>query len=332
MLKYEENISSQQGKTFDHGYALLIGVGVTAEPKWSLPVTVNDVRAIQVILTDPALCAYPNNEDHVRRLCNADTTRKAILDGLAWLKTRAVADPEATVVVYYSGHGWLDSHATRYALIPHDFNADDIPGSVLFAEDFTNALREIEARRLLVFVDSCHAEGMATAKEKPEPELPADFMKIALPEPLIHELKQGEGRAVFTASRGKQRSWIRSDESLSIYTYHLLEALKGASNQPGDTVVRVSNLMNHLGKAVPDSARKLWRVEQIPFFDTATEDFPVAMLLGGKGVTKSEPASDSEERADANVIQIGKYNVNVGGNATNFNIGDTMQGHDKDEV
>lgn len=38
--------------TFPHGYALLIGVGESAYPKWSLPVTVKDMHAIQSILTD----------------------------------------------------------------------------------------------------------------------------------------------------------------------------------------------------------------------------------------------------------------------------------------
>ena len=48
-------------------------------------------------------------------------------------------------------------------------------------------------------------------------------------------------------------------------------------------MVRVSNLMNRLGKAVPESARKLCQAEQTPFFDTATEDFSVAVLRGGGG-------------------------------------------------
>ena len=33
---------------------------------WSLPVTVNDARAIQAILTDPGLCTYL--DDHVQIL------------------------------------------------------------------------------------------------------------------------------------------------------------------------------------------------------------------------------------------------------------------------
>jgi uncharacterized caspase-like protein len=286
-------------EVFSHGYALLIGVGATAYPKWSLPVTVKDVQAIHAILTDPALCAYPNNEDHVRLLCNVDATRKRILDGLAWLKKQAAADPDATVVVYYSGHGGLDTVTLQYSLIPHDFNEADIPHSALAAEDFTNALREITARRLLVFVDSCHAEGMATAKDTPGLLFPSGLVKTALPEPLIHKLKQGEGRAVFTASRGPQLSWIRPDETMSIYTYHLLKALCGASNQPGDTIVRVSNLMNHLGKTVPESARKFWQAEQIPFLNAATEDFPVAMLRGGKGLPTEAQHEAAEARAES---------------------------------
>ena len=279
---------------FEHGYALLIGVGDTAEPRWSLPVTVKDVQAIHKILTDPDLCAYPNNDDHVRMLCNADATRQAILDGLAWLKQQAPKDPDATIVLYYSGHGWTDTFNNRYALIPHDFNSSDLVNSTLPAEDFSNALREIAAKRLLVFVDSCHAEGMATAKD--EPELPADFMKAGLPKGIIDSLKQGEGRAVFTSSRGKQRSWVRPDNAMSLYTYHLIEALQGAGNQIGDTKVKVSNLMNYLGESVPESARTLCQTEQTPFFDTAMEDFPVAMLRGGKGLSANEATTNIEEK------------------------------------
>ena len=42
----------------------------------------------------------------------------------------------------------------------------------------------------------------------------------------------------------------------------LIEALQGAGNQPGDTVVKVSNLMGYLSKAVPESARRICRKEQ----------------------------------------------------------------------
>jgi hypothetical protein len=268
---------------FTHGYALLIGVGTSTVPEFSLPVTVNDVKALHSILINADFCAYLNNKEHIRILHDATATRSAMLDGLAWLGAQVAADRESTAIVYYSGHGWLEQSAGEYYLIPHDITPVDFRASALSARDFINELRSVTARRLLVFIDSCHAEGMATAKDT-HLKLPSGFVQMAIPKGVTNNLKQGEGRAVFTSSRGDQQSWVRSDGTLSIYTYHLLEALQGAGNQPGDTLVRVSNLMNHLGKAVPTSARELCHAEQVPFFDTATEDFPVAMLQGGKGL------------------------------------------------
>src|SRR4028118_2411819 len=263
---------------FTHGYALLIGVGNTADSRYSLPVTVKDAQALKAVLTDANFCAYPNTPDHVRLLQNEGASRSAILEGLDWLQGCAEADPNATIVIYYSGHGTdLDSNA--YYLLQHDFNRQAIPQTALSAETLTEKLRKIEAKRLWVIIDSCHAEGMATAKN----DLPADFLPTALPKRVIDALKQGEGRAVFTSSRGNQSSWVRPDGILSLYTYHLIEALKGGANQPDDRLVRISNVMTHLGKTVPQSARNLHK-EQTPFFDAATEDFPVAMLRGGKGL------------------------------------------------
>jgi len=265
---------------FTHGYALLIGVGNTVEPGYSLSVTVKDAQALKAVLTDANFCAYPNSPDRVRLLQNEGATRSDILDGLDWLKGCAEADPNATIVIYYSGHGMSDGASNAYYLLQHDFNRQAIPETALSAETLTEKLRKIEAKRLWVIIDSCHAEGMATAKN----DLPADFLPTALPKGVIDALNQGEGRAVFTSSRGNQRSYVRPDGILSVYTYHLIEALKGGANQPDDRLVRISNVMTHLGKTVSESARNFWDEEQTPFFDAATEDFPVAMLRGGKGL------------------------------------------------
>jgi uncharacterized caspase-like protein len=281
---------------FNHGYALIIGVGTTKEPKWSLTATVRDAQALKAVLTDPNFCAYPDNLDHLRLLHDQGATRVAILDGLKWLKEKAAADPEATIILYYSGHGIIESE--QYYLIPHDFVRTDIPQTAFAAQTLTEMVRDIKAKRLWVIIDSCHAEGMAVAKD----DLPADFLPTALPKGVIDALKQGEGRAVFTSSRGNQVSWIRSDQTLSVYTYHLIEALKGAANQPNDRFVTIGNVMAHLGKTVPETARTMGK-EQTPFYDAATEDFPVAMLGGGKGLPSQSQSPDlSNVMSDREIV------------------------------
>lgn len=83
-------------ETFNHGYALLIGVGKSAYSKLSLPVTVKDTQSLYAALIDPDLCAYPDDEEHIRVLNDAKATRSEILAGLAWLKTKTEADSAAT--------------------------------------------------------------------------------------------------------------------------------------------------------------------------------------------------------------------------------------------
>lgn len=286
---------------FQSGYALIIGVGRSAYPAWSLPTTASDAAALRAALTDPNLCAYPADDSHVRLLCDEAATHTAVHDGLAWLAGQAAADDEATALVYFSGHGWVDRTTRRYYLLPHDVKPFDVPGSALAGEEFAAALRAIDAQRLLVFIDSCHAAGMATAKDAATLELPGPFSQAALPKGLADALREGQGRAVFASSRDEQRSWLRPDRTLSLYTHHLLEALHGAGSRSGDQVVRLSHLAAHLSRTVPESARRLCGAEQTPFYDWSAEDFPVALLAGGKGLPAEgwQPSEDLAQPAAA---------------------------------
>ncbi len=291
--------------SFAHGYALLIGVGASAHPAWSLPVTVRDTLALAEVLADPALCGYPNDDEHLRILVDAKATGPGILDGLKWLAAQVAADADATAVVFFSGHGWLEEASGQYFLVPHDAEPPTFAERALPAETFTEALREVRPERLLVFLDCCHAGGMASAKGAGSAPMPPGFEQSAVPKDLARELRQGAGRVVFSSSTGAQRSWTRPDNTMSIYTHHLIEALKGAGNRPGDTDVRVSNLMNYLARAVPESARVLCRQEQTPFFEMAAEDFPVALLRG------RQPLAAAPASMDRNVNQQGKYSIYI---------------------
>lgn len=279
------------GLDVQKAYALLIGVGRCRYQEWSLPVTTRDVRQLEAVLADTSLCAYPR--ENIETLTDEAATREGILAALDRLAARAANDDEATVFVYYSGHGWRQSGANgfRYYLIPNDVTPFDIAGSALPAEQFIAGLQGIRSRRLLVMIDTCHASGFGEAKSFSI--LPAGFV-VQPPSEAV--LGSGEGRALFLSCREDQKSWILPGaESLSVFTHELINGLTGAGfamADDGRRTVTVADLMRHLGTAVPAGAASL-NERQTPFFKFETEEFAVAFDRGGSGdrmpVTLPEP-------------------------------------------
>jgi len=287
------SVDNIPGKSqFDHGFALLIGVGNTPQvSKLSLQETVNDVNAVRAILIDPGRCAYPPY--CVQALTNHTATLDEIRAGFERLAYQVQGNPEATAIIYFSGHGIRSESDGRYGLLPSNIRMnDDNTGfaseTVLWSEEFRGLIEGVKARRLLVLIDACHAEG-ATISHKSDQDisLPKGFTKSPPPDNLLSLLTRGKGRSVISSSGSDQKSYIRRDRTLSIFTHHLVEALQGADNHTGDKDVRVSNLIHYLGERVPASVEREYpgyALKQVPWTEQAAEDFPIALIAGGKGL------------------------------------------------
>ena len=273
--------------TFDHGYALLIGVGNHAiEPRLSLPTTVSDVEALRRTLTAPDQSGYPDNKEHVHVLTNDKANNSNIRADLAWLANKVKADKDATAIVYFSGHGFV-APDNAYYLVTQDATPGIVPDTGFKATAFSSLLRDIEAARVVIVMDCCYAQGMAEAKDADlldeETAKGLEGSESAL-KSIFDVLGRGQGRAVFLSSQGNEKSYLMGDKSLSVFTYHFIEALQGAGHGAGDTVVTLASLMKYVGKAVPETTQKLYNASQHPFYKFETSDFPVALIRGGKGL------------------------------------------------
>ncbi len=274
--------------TFAHGYALLIAVNENQIPNYALPTVAKDATAVRDVLIHPERCAYP--ADNVRLLLGRDATREGIRGGLAWLKERIAADSsgDATAVFFYSGHGAYNSEDDSYYLLPYDLRSP-LADSLLRATDVAAEIEAVKPRRLLVVLDCCHAGGMGI---KGEDLLAEDGLrKAAAPaeaRPIV-ALARGQGRAALSSSSAAESSYVRSDRAMSIFTYHFVEALTGHAQAEGATEVLVSDIMGHVSRAVPASARGEYDAAQTPVYETSGENFPVALLLGGQGLSKGVP-------------------------------------------
>ncbi|MCA9951447.1 MAG: caspase family protein, partial [Anaerolineales bacterium] len=144
---------------FEHGYALVVGIDDNKISRLALPTVAKDVQAVYDVLVHPERCAY--QEDNVKLLSGADSTKNNILEAFMWLKEKVKADADATAVIYYSGHGYRDTATEEYYLIPYDFQSvARVRIDALQAELVAAEIAEIKSPRVLVILDCCHAEGM----------------------------------------------------------------------------------------------------------------------------------------------------------------------------
>lgn len=279
---------------FENAYALLIAVDQNLEAAAALPAVAADARALREVLVHPLRCGYA--PDNVRLLTGAASTRQAILAGLDWLAERlaAAADGNATAIVYFSGHGHVEDG--EHFLIPYDFQRRRMRSSALAAADFAADVADLAPRRLLVLLDCCHAGGMAVKDTLTATALRSAALPPTLFLPggksLAAPLAEGEGRGVLSSCRPGQLSYLRADGRMSIFTYHLIEALSGHARPAGGaTEVLVSDLISHLQRCVPESARADHGAVQTPWPELRG-NFPVALLLGGKGLASGQQPPD----------------------------------------
>jgi uncharacterized caspase-like protein len=272
---------------FEHGYALLIGVDQNKVASLALPIVAKDVTKLKGVITHPERCGYL--EENVLVLTGTEATHEKILDGLDWLRAKLEADEDTnqTALIYYSGHGHREASGDSF-LIPYDARFPIRLGG-LAAKDFADSINSIRPRRLLVVLDCCHAAGL-NVKDVAESGLASTA--VTPDTPGIALLAEGDGRAVLSSSRGDQKSWIRNDGQMSVFTYHLVEALTGHAGRPARPEVTVTEVMEYVGRTVSATAKSQHNAKQEPVFQFLGTAFPIALVCGGKGVEKGIAAPD----------------------------------------
>jgi formylglycine-generating enzyme required for sulfatase activity len=83
-----------------------------------------------------------------------NATRQQIVSALSGYRRRL--GPEASLLVYYAGHGINDRDADKAYWLPVDAERDDVSNWII-ADEITTALRVVPARHVLVVSDSCYS-------------------------------------------------------------------------------------------------------------------------------------------------------------------------------
>ncbi|MEN5089081.1 caspase family protein [Pseudomonas protegens] len=252
---------------FSGGHALVIAVADYAQVNPLPPSVLNDAQDIVATLTSAAHCGYvPQN---VELLLDNQATLEAIRRELKALAARAQSSD--TVLIFFSGHG--ARLGDESALVPFDCDTRCIAETTLSEQEFSAALACIKAERLVVLIDACHAGATASFKSTDA------ALNLGFNEKSLSQLAKGTGRVMIASSRASEYSHVVGGARNSLFTEHLLGALRGGARTHGDGLVRVFEVFNHVSErvrqAMPDRQHPIFKASDLE------DNFPIALEFGG---------------------------------------------------
>ena len=152
--------------------------------------------------------------------------------------------------------------------------------TALSIAELTEAFSDIRAGRLVVMLDACHSAGAGELKAID----PAVSLKSGLDRGAIDTLARGTGRVILCSSRADEVSLVLRDMKNSLFTYYLIEALKGGAAIHGDGLIRVFDIFEYVSDKVPARARGSTRSSR-PTRSSRTSPWP------STGAGRSQPAA-----------------------------------------
>ena len=239
-------------------WAVVIGVGrYESSEVPRLRYTVPDAEGLYQILIGPG----GFTQEHVLLLTDK-TERKPTLRNIKWALGTFLArsaKKDDTVLIFFAGHGapevdqqGVERDGLAKYLVPIDAEPDDLYSTALPMDEVQTIFNRIEAERVVVFLDACYsgAAGGRTFASKKTRAMNVDDL-------FLERLTRSKGRAILTASRPAEVSLELPELGHGVFTYYLIQGLKGAADLNHDGIVTLQELYEYLEQQVTQKARSV---------------------------------------------------------------------------
>lgn len=208
-----------------------------------------DAEAFAAFLRSPQGGGFPSN--HIKLLTNQAAALSALRTALGtWLARSAEADD--VVYIFFAGHGVVEDERDGY-LVAYDSDPQNLYATALAVTELDRVVTErLRARTVVLIADACHSGNIGWASR--------GTAEQALVGRYLDEVgKAGRGVFKLLGSRADENSYEdqRWGGGHGVFTYHLLEGLKGKADQDKDGVVRATEVLDYLARVVPEETKAL---------------------------------------------------------------------------
>lgn len=261
-------------------YAVVIGISEYRDVNIrDLAYADDDARAFHAFITSPAAGPVAIRPGNSRLLLNENATTQNIREALYdFLED---ADEDDIVYIYIAAHGVENSRRRgNYYVLTHDTDLDRLASTAVDMEDINEVVRELPVRHTLLFTDACHSGAVSAAGTRAGLD---DAHLNEINRRFLYDLESvRSGLGIFTASESGEpsREGAEYGGGHGVFTYFLLEGLRGAADSDGDQIVRYGELVNYTTREVQRATHDA----QNPTLAQHSHDrfMPLAVVGGGR--------------------------------------------------
>jgi hypothetical protein len=224
-------------------YALIIGISKYQRGINNLEYADADARSIYEFLQKPAGGGF--SRENMRLLLNEQATTANIRQALTGFITQASEDD--LLLIFIASHGAPDTTASQNLyFITYDTDVLNMSQTALRMADLGRYVNDnVKSKRLVCFFDACHSAGISTEGTR---DLSNNLANLYLETLLYNE----KGRSIITSSDVNEQS-LESQKwgnGHGVFTYYLLEGLKGSADTNMDRLVSVGELFRYVRQKV----------------------------------------------------------------------------------
>jgi uncharacterized caspase-like protein len=172
-------------------------------------------------------------------------------------KLKASAGEKDMVIIYFAGHGSTerdtlspDGDGLEKYLLAADSDPADIYSTALPMREVGYLFSRIRSERLIFLVDSCYsgASGGRTV---------ANFgFRANISDKFLERISTGRGKIIVTASAANEVSAEKDELQHGVFTYFLLEGLKGKADTDNDKIITVDEIYRYVSDEVPKATKQ----------------------------------------------------------------------------
>lgn len=243
-------------------YIFTVAINKYRDRRLQLKYAVPDAEFILKGFSSQKKSLYQNIFTH--HLFDDNVTKDGLKSSFEKLGDEVQADD--VFVFYIAGHGITYDEDGDYYYLPSNFrftSSEAIQQQGISKNDLTRYLSLIKAGKTLMLMDTCNAGSFLGNNTRGLSEQTA-----------IDRLTRSTGHATIVASSDDQVA-MEGYEGHGIFTYILVEGLRGKADTDGDGFITLQELSAYTEEEVPRRSYEKWGYEQTPMRNLRRQDFPI---------------------------------------------------------